>query len=242
MITARSVTFSYRSTVALDSLSFESTGRIVGLVGPNGAGKTTLLRLLATEVDLQAGALTCGTHDLTSRRDRSDFRCRLGYMPQSIEMYGDYTCREMVEYVGWLRRVRPDDLRRSVAEALDSVNLAGEADRKIRTLSGGMRQRVGLAQALVNRPDYLVLDEPTVGLDPVERRRFLQRLAVVGSASTVVLSTHLVEDVAQLCDAVIVIARARILFCGDVQSFAGLAAGVPVTGESIGRAYEDLAV
>jgi ABC-2 type transport system ATP-binding protein len=211
---------------ALDGVSLDLATGVTGLLGPNGAGKTTLLRMLATVLAPDTGSLRLLGRDPADPDDRLQIRRRLGYFPQEPGFFRGFTVFEFVDYVAILKemtdaRRRHDEVRRVVAE----VGLDQVSGKKIRALSGGMRRRVALAQSLLGDPELLVLDEPTVGLDPEQRLRFRDVVSRVGDGRTVVLSTHQTEDVAALCHRVLVIDRGRIFFDGTAASLAALAAG-----------------
>ena len=216
----------FMRTVALDGVTFDAGAGITGLLGPNGAGKTTLLRMLATVLAPDAGDLRLLGWDPDKAEDRLAIRRRLGYMPQEPGFHRNFTAFEFVDYVAILkemvdRRARHDEVRRVLA----LVGLEDVAGRKIKNLSGGMRRRVALAQALLGDPDLLVLDEPTAGLDPAQRLRFREIVSERAEARTVILSTHQTEDVAALCPRVVVMDGGRTLFDGTPQELAGMAAG-----------------
>jgi ABC-2 type transport system ATP-binding protein len=216
----------FRRTVALDGVTFDAGAGITGLLGPNGAGKTTLLRMLATVLAPDTGDLRLLGWDPERAEDRLAIRRRLGYMPQEPGFHRNFTAFEFVDYVAILkemvdRRARHDEVRRVLA----LVGLEDVAGRKIKNLSGGMRRRVALAQALLGDPDLLVLDEPTAGLDPAQRLRFREIVSERAEARTVILSTHQTEDVAALCPRVVVMDGGRTLFDGTPQELAGMAAG-----------------
>ncbi len=216
----------FRSRVALNEVSLRIGRGMTGLLGPNGAGKTTLLRILATTMSPDDGMVRIFDRDPAQEGDRLEIRRTLGYLPQEVGIYGDFTAFDFVDYVAILKemtdtRRRRDDVRR----VLTTVGLGDRMHAKIRTLSGGMRRRVGLAQALLGTPRLLILDEPTVGLDPVQRLRFRETVSAVASTETVVLSTHLTEDVAALCTQVIVLDHGRIRFAGSPMDLAAVADG-----------------
>ena len=196
---------------------------LCGLLGPNGAGKTTLLRMVATVLAPDAGMLRVLGRDPSDTDGRVAIRRRLGYLPQEAGLHGNFTAFEFVDYVAILkemtdRRARHDEVRR----VLDLVGLADVRGRKIKKLSGGMRRRVALAQALLGRPELLVLDEPTAGLDPEQRLRF-RELVSAEPHQTVLLSTHQVEDVAALCPRVIVMHEGTVRYDGPPRGLAKLA-------------------
>ncbi|MFD2090658.1 ABC transporter ATP-binding protein [Blastococcus deserti] len=216
----------FRATVALHDVSVEIGTGVTGLLGPNGAGKTTLLRIVATALGQDSGTVRVLGRDPADPADRLEIRRRLGYLPQESGLYSGFTAFAFVDYVAVLkemtdRRARHEEVRR----VLDVVGLGDRAHQRIRALSGGMRRRVGLAQALLGRPELLVLDEPTVGLDPEQRLRFREVLAGLPPDTTVLLSTHLTEDVAALCSRVVVIDHGSVLFEGWTSELAAVADG-----------------
>jgi ABC-2 type transport system ATP-binding protein len=201
-------------------------GKVVAVLGSNGAGKTTLLRMLATVLAPDAGRIRLLGHDPGKPDERLEIRRRLGYLPQEPGFHRGFTAFEFVDYVAILkemtnRHARHDEVRR----VLDLVGLTAVGGKKIRALSGGMRRRVGLAQALLGEPDLVVLDEPTVGLDPEQRLRFREMISRIGEARSVILSTHQTEDVAALCGTVAVIHAGRTLFDGTPAQLVEQAAG-----------------
>jgi ABC-2 type transport system ATP-binding protein len=220
------VTKRYGRTRAVDDVSFAVGAGIVGLLGPNGAGKTTLLRMLATVLAPDSGALRLLGRDPSQASQRTQIRRRLGYLPQEPGFHRSFTAFAFVDYVAILkehteRRARHDEVRR----VLGVVGLEQLASRRIRALSGGMRRRVALAQALLGDPALLVLDEPTAGLDPEQRLRFRELVSRLGERRTVVLSTHQTEDVAALCQRVLVLDHGRVLVDGTPADVARVAAG-----------------
>jgi ABC-type multidrug transport system ATPase subunit len=197
-----------------------------GLLGPNGAGKTTLMRILAGILRPTAGALTIAGHDATTEHGRAAVRRLLGYLPQELGVYPDLSAREFLDYIGMLKGL--DDAatrRRRVGDLLELVGLADVAERKLKGFSGGMTRRVGIAQALLNDPALLIVDEPTAGLDPEERIHFRNLLADLGGNRVVILSTHIVEDVAQTCRCLAVLRGGEIVFRGDVAELVAQARG-----------------
>jgi ABC-2 type transport system ATP-binding protein len=231
------VSKTYGSVRALDSVDLELAYGITGLLGPNGAGKTTLMRIIATLLTPSKGTVRIEGLDPTKSRDRLELRRRLGYLPQDLGLYPRFTVFEFVDYLAILKELDDrGDRHRRVRAALAAVGLEDAARRKIKTLSGGMARRVGIAQALVADPALLVLDEPTAGLDPQQRARFRELLASLGAGRQVILSTHLVEDVAAICTSVVVLWGGRVAFHGTPQELRERAAGrvwsspEPVTG------------
>ncbi|HEY5905451.1 MAG: ATP-binding cassette domain-containing protein [Actinomycetota bacterium] len=213
-------------TTALQGVTFDVAAGITGLLGPNGAGKTTLLRMMATVLAPDDGRLRLLSWDPQVADERLAIRRRLGYMPQEPGFHRSFTAFEFVDYVAILkemteRRARHDEVRR----VLDLVGLEGVSGRKIKALSGGMRRRVALAQSLLGDPDLLVLDEPTAGLDPEQRLRFRELVSDRTADRTVILSTHQTEDVAALCQRVIVMLDGQVLFEGTPRELTQVADG-----------------
>jgi ABC-2 type transport system ATP-binding protein len=207
-------------------VTFDITAGITALLGPNGAGKTTLMRMMATVLAPDDGRLRLMGWDPSVADERLAIRRRLGYMPQEPGFHRSFTAFEFVDYVAILkemtdRRARHDEVRR----VLGLVGLDGESGRKIKALSGGMRRRVALAQSLLGDPDLLVLDEPTAGLDPEQRLRFRELVSDRTADRTVVLSTHQTEDVAALCQRVVVMLDGQVLFEGTPRELTDVADG-----------------
>ncbi|HWC13359.1 MAG TPA: ABC transporter ATP-binding protein [Actinomycetota bacterium] len=216
----------FGSTRALDGVSFEAGAGITGLLGPNGAGKTTLLRVLATVMAPSAGEVRILGRNPASPRDRLEIRRRLGYMPQEPGFHKNFTVFEFVDYVAILKEMTDRRERHAeVARVLQAVGLGEVESRKIKVLSGGMRRRVALAQALLGEPELMILDEPTAGLDPEQRLRFRETMSHLGEDRSIILSTHQTEDVAALCPRVIVMNHGRTLFAGTPRELAEVARG-----------------
>ena len=217
------LTKSYGGTRAVDGISFTSGRGVVGLLGPNGAGKTTLLRMVATVLAPDSGSLSLLGLDPADPGERTEIRRRLGYLPQAPGLYPGFTPFDLVDYVAVLKEHTDRDWRREeTRRVLESVGLSDVMHQKIRRLSGGMKQRVALAAAMVGSPDLLVLDEPANGLDPDQR---LQLRSLLGQSSTVLMSTHNISEVAALCQSVYVIFSGRVRFAGTPAELAALAAG-----------------
>ncbi|MDA0563593.1 ABC transporter ATP-binding protein [Streptomonospora sp. S1-112] len=221
-ITGLTKTFGRRTV--LDAVDLEFGAGMTGLLGPNGAGKTTLMRLLAGVLRPSSGALVVGGHDLRTRAGRAFTRRVLGYLPQHLDLYPDLSAREFLDYIALLKGVDDARTRRAdVARLLDRVGLADSADLRLGGFSGGMRRRVGIAQALLGDPRLVIVDEPTAGLDPEERMRFRSLLAGLGERCTVVLSTHVLDDVAQTCPRVAVLAAGRVVYTGATSGLTAYA-------------------
>ncbi|MFD7937477.1 ABC transporter ATP-binding protein [Streptomyces sp. NPDC059755] len=225
-LTATDLSLRFGGTRALDGVSLRLTRGVTGLLGPNGAGKTTLLRVLATAVPPDGGAFRALGHDPGTAAGRLALRRTLGYLPQTPGFHPEFTAFEFVDYVAILKELTDRGARlREVRRVLEAVDLSEVRGTRIKRLSGGMRQRVALAAALVGEPGFLVLDEPTVGLDPEQRMRFRELIAQAGEGRTVLLSTHQTEDVAMLCHRVVVLARGRVHFEGTPADLTARAAG-----------------
>jgi ABC-2 type transport system ATP-binding protein len=214
----------YGSTDVVDGLSLEIGPGVTGLLGPNGAGKTTLMRMLATVLAPTGGHMRLLGRDPADPGERTDLRRRLGYMPQEPGFHRQFTAFEFVDYVAILKEMTDTKARhREVRRVLEAVGLGDVTGRRIRKLSGGMRKRVALAQALLGDPQLLVLDEPASALDPEQRMRFRALASELGEGRTVLVSTHQTEDVAALCQRVIVLRDGRAAFDGTPGQLSGLA-------------------
>lgn len=211
MLSLTDVTHVYpNNTRALDGVTLEIPRGMYGLLGPNGAGKSTLMRSIATLQTPSSGAITFDGVDVVAEPEA--IRARLGYLPQDFGVYPRVTAYDMLEHMAVLKGIAGSAERKETVETLlNQVNLWKVRKKAIAGFSGGMRQRFGIAQALIGNPDLIITDEPTAGLDPEERNRFLNLLAEVGENVVVILSTHIVEDVADLCP------RMAVLVGGKVQ-------------------------
>jgi ABC-2 type transport system ATP-binding protein len=216
----------YGDTRALDEASFTMERGVTGLLGPNGAGKTTLLSILATVNEPDAGRVSVFGLDPRDAAERVEIRRRLGYLPQELGYHRHFTVAGFLDYVAILKEITNRRRRaEEVARVLAAIGLERRAKTRIRALSGGMRQRLGIAQALLGRPDLLILDEPTAGLDPEQRLRFRELLSSLPGDPVVVLSTHQAEDIAAISPKVIVLLQGRVHFAGTPPELAATAAG-----------------
>jgi ABC-type multidrug transport system ATPase subunit len=206
--------------LAVDGLDLALGVGVHGLLGPNGAGKTTLMRALATVLEPAGGRLSLLGTPVTGRADLRPVRRRLGYLPQHFGYYPQFTVREFVEYMAWLKEMPRRDIPGAVQRAVDRVGLTARADARMKTLSGGMLRRAGIAQAIVNDPELLLLDEPTVGLDVEQRIEFRALLRDLGAGGCVLVSTHLVEDVAAACTDVVLLDEGRLVWLGAATDLA----------------------
>jgi ABC-2 type transport system ATP-binding protein len=199
---------------ALSDVSLDIPPGLFGLLGPNGAGKSTLMRILATLQEADGGSASLGSLDVL--RDHVAVRRTLGYLPQEFGLYPRATAEEMLDHFAALKGVVRSGERRALVRALlEQTNLWEARHRRLGGFSGGMRQRFGIAVALIGDPRLIIVDEPTAGLDPEERVRFLNLLSELGEAAVVILSTHIVEDVSDLCTRMAIIHRGAIRLCGS---------------------------
>ncbi|MFP4228245.1 MAG: ABC transporter ATP-binding protein [Salinivenus sp.] len=222
-LTIENVSKTYpNGTRALRDVSLEIPAGMFGLLGPNGAGKSTLMRTIATLQEPDTGTIRLGDIDVLA--DKHALRKRLGYLPQEVGVYDDVTAERLLDHFATLKGVGDASERRRVVDALlERVNLEGARDQQLGGYSGGMKRRFGIAVALIGNPDLIIVDEPTAGLDPAERVRFLNLLSEIGEDSVVILSTHIVADVRELCTQMAIIREGEIIFEGEPQrAVAGL--------------------
>jgi ABC-2 type transport system ATP-binding protein len=202
--------------VGLKGLDLTIPPGVFGLLGPNGSGKTTLMRILATLLEPSAGDAYIDGHDL--RRDKPAIRRMLGYMPQEFGFYPSLTAHETLDYFALLCHMNdPKERRDRIGESLERVNLGQYAGRRVSTFSGGMKQRLGIAQALLNHPSVLIVDEPTSGLDPEERIRLRNLLAELASGRIVILSTHIVSDVEVTSERLAILHMGELRYAGTLK-------------------------
>jgi ABC-2 type transport system ATP-binding protein len=217
MLRLSSVAKTYAGGIAaLRDVSLDVPRGLFGLLGPNGAGKSTLMRTVATLQPPDAGTITFDGIDVL--RDRTALRRVLGYLPQEFGTYPRTSAERMLRHFAALKGIHGPQQREAVERLLVRTNLWDARHRSVDTFSGGMKQRYGIAQALLGNPRLLIVDEPTAGLDPAERRRFQNLLAEVGEDVVVILSTHIVDDVAGLCPRLAIMGGGRLLACGDVDN------------------------
>jgi ABC-2 type transport system ATP-binding protein len=233
------VTRRFGRSVAVRGAELSAGPGVAGLLGPNGAGKTTLLRIMATVIPPTSGTVRLLGRDPARPAARREIRRSLGYLPQTVGYYPNFTVTEFVEYFALLKEIPRTRAAQAAAEAIERVGLGGRARSKLRTLSGGMLRRAGIAQAIVNDPLLLLLDEPTAGLDPQQRVEFRTLLREIGARATVIISTHLVEDVAAACDHVALMLDGRIAFSGTTADLAacGQAGGAEAGESPLERGY-----
>ena len=198
---------------ALKNVSLTLSNGMFGLLGPNGAGKSSLMRTIATLQDADEGSITLDTIDVL--KEKTQVRQLLGYLPQEFGVYPRISAEQMLDHIARLKGIGNSAERKELVEALlDNVNLTKYKKKKLGTYSGGMKQRFGIAQALIGHPKLIIVDEPTAGLDPAERNRFYNLLSHIGENTIVILSTHIVEDVSTLCSQFAIIHEGEVLYNG----------------------------
>ena len=228
---------SFGKNKAVDGVDLRLGTGVFGLLGPNGAGKTSMLRMLATVLPPTSGEIRLLERDPRRPAARREIRRRLGYLPQNLGYYPSFTVVEFIEYFALLKEIPSAQVPRAVAVAVERVDLGAKARAKLRTLSGGMLRRVGIAQAIVNDPDLLLLDEPTAGLDPEQRVQFRALMRSLGESVTVIVSTHLVEDVGAACSEVALMSAGKIVFRGTPEELTSRGEGHSVGDAPLERGY-----
>ncbi len=204
------VTKQYQNKIAVDRISLNLQTGVYGLLGANGAGKTTLMRMLCGILKPTGGTITLDGVDVSEE----EYRARLGYLPQDFGYYPEFSGMDFLLYMASLKGLNKAQAKKKAAELLPIVGLSEVAKKKIKTYSGGMKQRLGIAQALLNEPDILILDEPTAGLDPKERVRFRNLIAEMGKDTIVLLSTHIVSDIEHIADEILMMKDGQLIFRG----------------------------
>ena len=205
------VTKQYKNKIAVDRVSFELKEGVTGLLGANGAGKTTLMRMMSGILEPTGGEIDADGIQVTAEQ----YRAMLGYLPQDFGYYPEFTARKFMMYMSALKGLSKSHARRKTEELLELVGLEAVADKKIGTFSGGMKQRVGIAQTLINNPKILILDEPTAGLDPGERARFRSMIADIGKDNIVLFSTHIVSDLEHIAGNVLIMKEGSLVYDGS---------------------------
>lgn len=213
----------YGNKIAVDCVSATLEPGVYGLLGANGAGKTTLMRMLCAILESTSGEVLLDGQDVISMG--ADYRNVLGYLPQDFGYYPNYTAMEFLMYIAALKGIPKKIARQRAKQLLEEVGLSNVANKKVGTFSGGMKQRVGIAQALLNNPDILILDEPTAGLDPKERVRFRNLLSDYAGDKIVILSTHIVSDIEAIADEVLLMKKGRFVLQGTVSELIEKAKG-----------------
>ena len=200
----------YKNHIAVDRLSARLHQGVYGLLGANGAGKTTLMRMLTGILTPTSGTITLDGMDVSTE----DYRAVLGYLPQDFGYYPEFTAMDFLLYLAALKGIPKARAKQRAKELLDLVSLQDVGRKKIKTFSGGMKQRLGIAQALLNDPKLLILDEPTAGLDPKERIRFRNLIEQLGKDAIVLLSTHIVSDIEHIADEILLMKDGQLIFQG----------------------------
>ena len=225
-VEAEGLSFSYRGKHVLENVCFKLSNGVTGLLGENGAGKTTLLRLIRGELTPTVGEIRitgCGEHDAS---------VSMGYLPQSFEVMGASTVHRNVAYAAWANGVSKDRCDEAANCAIEQVGLQKQASQKARQLSGGMRQRLGIACSIAHRPEIVLMDEPTVGLDPLQRTEIRSLMHSIGRNACVVTSTHLIEDLTATASRVLVLHDKRVRFYGPIDRLGDMGRSHPQVGMS----------
>ena len=204
------ITKQYNNKIAVDRISFDLTEGVTGLLGANGAGKTTLMRMMAGILTPTSGEISADGVPVQTE----EYRALLGYLPQDFGYYPEFSAREFVQYIAALKGIEKKKAKKKTEELLEVVGLSDVAGKKVKTFSGGMKQRVGIAQALVNDPKILILDEPTAGLDPKERVRFRNLISEIGRDTVVLFSTHIVSDIEHIASNVLMMRDGQLIHEG----------------------------
>ena len=200
---------------AVDDMNIRITNGVYGLLGVNGAGKTTLMRMICTLLTPTSGQILCDGKDILKME--GEYRNLLGYLPQEFGFYPDFSVKDYLLYIASLKGIRPVVAKKRVKELLDQVGLSKAANKKMKKLSGGMKRRVGIAQAILNNPKILILDEPTAGLDPTERVRFRNLISELSKERIVILSTHIVSDVEYIANEIWLMKNGRLVQQGSLN-------------------------
>ncbi|MBQ4626864.1 MAG: ABC transporter ATP-binding protein [Clostridia bacterium] len=215
MLTVKNVTKKYGDFTALENINLEFGNGVYALLAPNGAGKTTLIKMLATLLFPTCGEILYDGTDIIRLDEK--YRDVLGFLPQQFGFYKNYTPKQYLRYLGALKGLDKATTEKRIAKLLKLVGLEDDADKKMKKFSGGMLQRVGIAQAMLNNPKILILDEPTAGLDPKERVRFRNIISSLAQNRTVILSTHIVSDIETIATKVVMIKDHKLLCCSTVE-------------------------
>lgn len=213
----------FKNKTAVQDVNIRLEHGVYGLLGENGAGKTTLMRMVCGILKPSSGNILCDGVPISQMG--GEYRRLLGYLPQDFGYYGDFSALRFLNYMAALKALPEEYARNKIDELFELVDLTGDKKNKLKTFSGGMLRRVGIAQALLNDPEILVLDEPTAGLDPAERVRFRNIISSLGKNRLVILSTHIVPDVEYIADKIIIMKNGRLMYIGDESQLLHEAAG-----------------
>ncbi|EGT3944533.1 ATP-binding cassette domain-containing protein [Clostridioides difficile] len=213
----RNLNFNYKNKKVLDNINLTLIDGVVALLGPNGAGKSTLMRLLVTLYETSIGEIEL--NNIKYSKNNEKIKANVGYVPQDFDMYNNINGQEYLEFVAKMRGVSKNDLKKHIQKVVSKVNLDKFINKKIGTYSGGVKRRLGIAQALIGDSKLIVMDEPTVGLDPEQRNEFRRLLPEISKNSIVLISTHIVEDIQFNCDKLIILNQGKILYDGTINKF-----------------------
>ena len=217
MIRVNNVTKKYGNFIAVESINFQiEEGEIIGLLGPNGAGKSTTMNMITGYIEPSEGEIIIGGHDILTNPNKA--KEQIGYMPESVPLYQDLTVKEFVSYMADLKKVSKTEKKEKVQEALEKTNLVEVSNKLIKNISRGYKQRVSLAGALVTNPKILILDEPTVGLDPKQITEIRELIKSLEGKHTIILSSHILSEVSQICKKVIIINKGKIVAIDTPQN------------------------
>lgn len=209
----KNISKKYKNKIAVNNFSFTFNSGVYGLLGANGAGKTTLIRMLCGVLKPTQGSITFNDIDVSHEK----YRDALGYLPQDFGYYSEFSAKDFMYYIGSLKGLTKSQTKIKTKELLEIVSLSDVEKKKIKTFSGGMKQRLGIAQALLNNPKILILDEPTAGLDPKERVRFRNLISELGKEKIVILSTHIVSDIEYIAKNILIMKDGQILQNGSLE-------------------------
>jgi len=236
-IILKNVSKTYGKKRAVDDVSLTIREGMFGLLGRNGAGKTTLMKILATIHEPTSGQVLVNGTDI---KETGKIRGMTGYLPQDFSMYGGMSAYETMDYLGTLSGMKKEERKAKIPTLLEKVNLSANHRTKVRAMSGGMRRRLGIAQAILHDPKVLIVDEPTAGLDPEERVRFRNLLCEIAQERIVILSTHIVGDIEATCEDIAVLDEGRLIFKGTVRELLEMAVGKVYTAEISRMELEEL--
>ena len=210
MIKVKNLTKKYGDLIAVDNINFEiADGEIVGLLGPNGAGKSTTMNMITGYIEASDGEINVNGYNIDKKPKKA--KSQIGYMPEGVPLYSDLTVKEFIKYMGELKKVSKEELKKQLEKILKKTDLEDVQNKLIRNLSRGYKQRVSLAGALIGNPKVLILDEPTVGLDPKQITEIRKLIKELGKNHTVILSSHILSEVSQICEKVIIINKGKIV-------------------------------
>lgn len=217
MIKVKNVTKKYGNFIAVEDINFQiEEGEIIGLLGPNGAGKSTTMNMITGYIEPSEGEIIIGGHDILKNPNKA--KAQIGYMPEGVPLYQDLTVKEFVNYMADLKKVSKTEKKEKVQEALEKTNLVEVSNKLIKNISRGYKQRVSLAGALVTNPKILILDEPTVGLDPKQITQIRELIKSLEGKHTIILSSHILSEVSQICKKVIIINKGKIVAIDTPQN------------------------